>query len=52
MWGFETEPEVQAELDWVERFVRYEVEPADQLVERTWNPPHIIPTRRAAADEA
>ena len=26
-WDFETEPEFQKELDWVESFVREEVEP-------------------------
>ena len=28
-WDFETEPEFQAELDWVDEFVRDEVEPLD-----------------------
>lgn len=26
-WGFETEPEFQAKLDWVKEFVREEIEP-------------------------
>ena len=36
-WGFESEPEVQRELDWVERFVREEVEPVDQVIAHAWN---------------
>ena len=28
-WDFETEPEFQAELDWIDEFVRIEVEPLD-----------------------
>ncbi len=30
-WDFETDPEYQEQLDWVERFVREEVEPADRM---------------------
>ncbi|MBA3303207.1 MAG: acyl-CoA dehydrogenase family protein [Acidimicrobiia bacterium] len=30
-WDFETEPEFQGKLDWVDRFVREEVEPLDLL---------------------
>ena len=30
-WDFETDPEYQEQLDWVERFVRDEVEPADRM---------------------
>ncbi len=26
-WDFETEPEFQKELDWIDKFVREEVEP-------------------------
>jgi acyl-CoA dehydrogenase len=37
-WGFESEPEVAAELEWVEEFVRDEVEPVDLVVEHAWNP--------------
>lgn len=36
-WDFETDPDVQRELDWVEEFVRDEVEPVDQVVEHAWN---------------
>ena len=32
MWDFETEPAFQAELDWVDSFVRNEVEPLDMIV--------------------
>ena len=28
-WDFETDPEFQAKLDWMDRFVREEVEPLD-----------------------
>jgi acyl-CoA dehydrogenase len=28
-WDFETEPDFQAKLDWMDRFVREEVEPLD-----------------------
>ncbi|MGC9667606.1 acyl-CoA dehydrogenase family protein [Planosporangium sp. 12N6] len=31
-WDFETDPEYQEKLDWVEQFVRDEVEPADRLI--------------------
>ncbi|MCX2729140.1 acyl-CoA dehydrogenase family protein [Saccharopolyspora sp. NFXS83] len=36
-WDFETDPDVQRELDWVEEFVRDEVEPVDQVIEHAWN---------------
>jgi acyl-CoA dehydrogenase len=36
-WDFETEPEFQKELDWVEHFVREEVEPVDFLVKHAWD---------------
>ncbi|EFE71488.1 acyl-CoA dehydrogenase family protein [Streptomyces viridosporus] len=36
-WDFETDPEFQQELDWVEEFVRTEVEPVDQVIEHAWN---------------
>jgi hypothetical protein len=29
-WDFETDPEYRDELDWVDDFVRNEVEPVDQ----------------------
>jgi acyl-CoA dehydrogenase len=31
MWDFETEPEFQEKLDWMDRFVREEIEPIDAL---------------------
>jgi acyl-CoA dehydrogenase len=36
-WDFETEPEFQAELEWVDEFVRAEVEPVDRIVSHAWN---------------
>ncbi|WP_235736357.1 acyl-CoA dehydrogenase family protein [Nocardioides alcanivorans] len=36
-WDFETPSEFQAELDWVDRFVREEVEPLDHLVRHAWD---------------
>ncbi len=37
MWDFETEPEFQAQLDWIDAFVRAEVEPLDHLLGNQWN---------------
>ena len=31
-WDFETEPEFQAKLDWIDKFVRTEVEPLDYVL--------------------
>jgi acyl-CoA dehydrogenase len=36
-WDFETEPEFQKELDWVESFVQEEVEPLDFVVRHAWD---------------
>ena len=36
-WDFETDPEFQAELDWVDEFVRNEVEPVDQVIHHAWD---------------
>ena len=36
MWDFETDPEFQRDLDWVEAFVTNEIEPIDQLIESPW----------------
>jgi acyl-CoA dehydrogenase len=36
-WDFETDPEYQQELDWVDEFVRTEVEPVDMLVANAWD---------------
>src|SRR4030095_1319903 len=48
-WDFETEPEFQEKLDWVDAFVREYVEPLDYL----WPHLQFVPldeTRRAAID--
>lgn len=37
MWDFETEPEFQQQLDWIDDFVRREVEPLDHLLGNQWN---------------
>lgn len=37
MWEFKTDPEFQTELDWIETFVREEVEPLDVLLGSQWN---------------
>jgi acyl-CoA dehydrogenase len=36
-WDFETDPEFQAELDWVDSFMRNEVEPIDHLIEHGYD---------------
>ena len=36
-WDFETDPEFQEELDWVDDFVREEVEPVDFVVQHAWD---------------
>src|SRR3954452_9319984 len=36
-WDFETDEAFQQELDWVEEFIRTEVEPVDFVVEHAWN---------------
>jgi acyl-CoA dehydrogenase len=36
-WGFETDPEFQKELDWIDNFVREEVEPLDLLLDSPYN---------------
>ena len=33
-WDFETEPEYQEKLDWVDRFMREDVEPLDYVLGR------------------
>ena len=37
MWGFATDPEFQQQLDWIDEFVRNEVEPLDHLLGSQWN---------------
>jgi len=48
MWSFETEPEFQAQLDWIGRFVREEVAPLDHLLGSQWNihDPHFVKLAR------
>ncbi|MFN7287933.1 MAG: acyl-CoA dehydrogenase family protein [Burkholderiales bacterium] len=36
-WSFETDPEYQRELDWVDAFVREEVEPLDHVLDSPYN---------------
>ncbi|MFC3231051.1 acyl-CoA dehydrogenase family protein [Marinibaculum pumilum] len=36
-WDFETDPEFQKELDWIEDFVRREVEPLDHVLGSAWD---------------
>ena len=37
MWDFETEPEFQQQLDWIDDFVAREVEPLDHVLGSQWN---------------
>jgi acyl-CoA dehydrogenase len=37
VWDFETEPDFQKKLDWIDAFVRTEVEPLDLVVENVWD---------------
>ncbi|GGY59253.1 acyl-CoA dehydrogenase family protein [Marinobacter zhanjiangensis] len=37
MWSFETDPDFQQELDWINQFVRDEVEPLDHVLGSQWN---------------
>lgn len=36
-WDFETDADVQAELDWIDQFVREEVEPLEHVLGSPWN---------------
>jgi acyl-CoA dehydrogenase len=36
-WGFETDADYQKQLEWVDCFVREEVEPVDRIVEHAWD---------------
>lgn len=36
-WDFETDPDFQVELDWVDEFVRTEIEPVDLVIEHAWD---------------
>ena len=33
MWDFTTEPEFQEKLDWMDSFIRTEIEPLDQVLD-------------------
>ena len=33
-WDFETDAEFQRELDWMDQFVREEIEPLDFIIDR------------------
>src|SRR3954451_22581881 len=37
MWGFETDPEFQRELDWIDAFVRGKVQPLDHVLGSQWD---------------
>lgn len=37
MWSFETDEDFQQELDWIDQFVREEVEPLDHVLGNQWN---------------
>ena len=37
MWSFETDPEFQQQLDWIDYFVNKEVAPLDHLLGSQWN---------------
>lgn len=37
MWSFQTDPEFQHELDWIDQFVREKVQPLDYLLGSQWN---------------
>jgi acyl-CoA dehydrogenase len=36
-WDFETEPAFQAELDWIDQFIKEEVEPLDHVLGSPWD---------------
>jgi acyl-CoA dehydrogenase len=36
-WDFETDPEFQQKLDWINAFVRTEVEPLDLVIKNVWD---------------
>ena len=49
-WDFETDPEFQEKLDWVDAFVREEVEPLDLRVARARSSRRSTTTRRKVVD--
>jgi acyl-CoA dehydrogenase len=44
-WDFETDPEFQKELDWIEKFVREEVEPLDYVLDSPYEVDNPIRNR-------
>ena len=48
-WSFETEPEFQRELDWIDAFVTEEIEPLDFVI---GHPNDFTDPNRAQADSA
>ncbi|MGE3619100.1 MAG: acyl-CoA dehydrogenase family protein [Acidimicrobiia bacterium] len=52
-WDFETEPEFQAKLDWVDEFVREEVEPVDLVLGNPFDKsdPQIVKVLRGLQDK-
>ena len=38
MWSFETDPEFQAQLDWIDTFTREEIEPLDLVFREPGDP--------------
>jgi acyl-CoA dehydrogenase len=49
MWDFSTEPEFQAKLDWMKRFVREEIEPLDLVFNRPGHNFDVTDKRALAA---
>lgn len=41
-WSFETDPEFQRELDWINDFVRREVEPLEHVLDCPWDIQHPL----------
>ncbi len=37
MWGFSTDPDFQKELDWIDTFVREEIEPLNRILGNQWD---------------
>ena len=37
MWSFSTDPDFQKELDWIDAFVREEIEPLDSILGNQWD---------------
>lgn len=37
MWSFETDPDFQSEIDWIDAFVREKVQPLDYVLGSAWN---------------